>query len=71
MFDVNLYYCWNCDAHRKATLDNDGQAQCPRCGHELPPDSRLPVRASAMSPTNASLRTIWPAPVRPRLAATA
>jgi len=71
MFDVNVYYCWNCDAHRKAAADAHGHVECPRCGHELPADSRLPVRASALNPASMTLRTVWPAPVRPRLAASA
>ena len=71
MFHANVYYCWNCDAHRKAAASADGRAECPRCGHELPADSRLPVRASALNPAGAALRPVWPAPVRPRLAASA
>jgi uncharacterized paraquat-inducible protein A len=69
MFDTSIYYCWNCDAHRKAIPGPQGQVACPRCGHELPADSRLPIRATALNPTGTALRTVWPAPMRPRLAA--
>ena len=41
MFDVSVYYCWSCDAHRKAVLAATGQAQCPRCGERLSDEERL------------------------------
>jgi hypothetical protein len=41
MLDGTVYYCWSCDAHRKATTGPDQQAACPRCGQPLTEDSRL------------------------------
>jgi hypothetical protein len=41
MLDGIVYYCWSCDAHRKADLSADRQAKCPRCGQPLTEDSRL------------------------------
>jgi hypothetical protein len=41
MFDGTVYYCWSCDAHRKAELGPEEQAICPRCGQPLAEDSRL------------------------------
>jgi len=38
--DQNVYYCWFCDAHRVAGMDQRGPF-CPRCGHELPADAHL------------------------------
>ena len=41
MFDVSVYYCWSCDAHRKAVPASTGEAKCPRCGELLSRDARL------------------------------
>jgi len=41
MLDVSVYYCWTCDAHRKAVLAGSGHAQCPRCGERLADEDRL------------------------------
>jgi uncharacterized paraquat-inducible protein A len=71
MLDVNVYYCWACDAHRRVDIRNDGTAQCPRCGHELTPDAKLPFRGISSSKAEGAVKIVWPAPVRPRLAASA
>jgi hypothetical protein len=68
MFDASVYYCWSCDAHRRATPATDGKVRCPRCQRELPADSRLPIRGAS---GDAGPKVAWPAPVRPRLATTA
>jgi uncharacterized paraquat-inducible protein A len=47
MIDATVYYCWSCDAHRKAVLSTGGQAVCPRCGQPLTEDSRLERRSAA------------------------
>ena len=41
MIDVSVYYCWSCDAHRRAMLAAGGEAHCPRCGERLTGDDRL------------------------------
>jgi uncharacterized paraquat-inducible protein A len=68
MFNVNVYYCWSCDAHRRVAETAGQSAACPRCGQHLPEDARLPIRVihTATQPT-----MISPAPIRPRLAASA
>jgi hypothetical protein len=71
MFDASVYYCWSCDAHRKAPLDVDGKVHCPRCERELTADSRLPIRISAVQNAEGGRKIVWPAPMRPRLAASA
>ena len=82
MFDANVYYCWSCDAHRRVDARNDGTALCPRCHHELTPDARLPIRGVSFSKEGgmskeramsqeSTVKIVWPAPVRPRLAASA
>jgi hypothetical protein len=71
MFDASVYYCWSCDAHRKVAVAADGKVRCPRCLRELTADSRLPIRATASPTAEAGLKIVWPAPVRPRLAASA
>ncbi|HEY2412538.1 MAG TPA: hypothetical protein VGI40_09865 [Pirellulaceae bacterium] len=71
MIEVSVYYCWACDAHRRAAVDNNGKVHCPHCDHELTSDSRLPMRAIPSPTAEGSLKIVWPAPVRPRLAASA
>lgn len=71
MIEVSVYYCWSCDAHRRAEADQDGKAHCPRCDRELTVDSRLPIRAIPSPTAEGALKIVWPAPVRPRLAASA
>ena len=71
MIDANVYYCWACDAHCKAVIQTDGRAACPHCSRKLTADSRLPALKAA-HPANAfQAETVWPSPVRPRMAATA
>jgi hypothetical protein len=50
MFDGTVYYCWSCDAHRKAVSAPDRQAACPRCGQPLTEDSRLGSRSTGTAP---------------------
>jgi hypothetical protein len=71
MFDASVYYCWSCDAHRKTAAAADGKVHCPRCQRELTADARLPIRVAATPTAEGNLKIIWPAPVRPRLAASA
>lgn len=71
MFDANVYYCWACDAHRRAADTADGKVRCPRCQRELTDDSRLPIRAVPSTTAEGAVRIVWPAPIRPRLAASA
>jgi hypothetical protein len=68
MLDVNVYYCWSCDAHRRIAPLGGREAVCPRCGQMLPEDSRLPIR---LVTTSTQPQMISPAPIRPRLAASA
>ena len=42
MAGENLYYCWNCDAHRDSEIRNVRPC-CSHCGAELSEESRLPV----------------------------
>jgi DNA-directed RNA polymerase subunit RPC12/RpoP len=71
MIDATVYYCWACDAHCKAVTQTDGRPACPHCSRKLTADSRLPAIAAA-PPANAfHPGTVWPSPVRPRLAASA
>jgi hypothetical protein len=63
MFDVSVYYCWSCDAHRKAELAGSEQAQCPCCGEPLADEDRL------ASPTRSLLLPVAPlSPLRDQLA---
>ncbi len=71
MFDATVYYCWACDAHRRIAASIDGKVHCPRCERELTADSRLPIRGASVQSSEAALKIIWPAPIRPRLAASA
>lgn len=71
MIEVSVYYCWGCDAHRRAEADSEGKARCPRCDRELTADSRLPIRAVPSPTAEGALKIVWPAPVRPRYAASA
>jgi hypothetical protein len=72
MFDATVYYCWACDAHRRIAAGADGKVHCPGCQRELTADSRLPIRGAALATSNdAALKIVWPAPIRPRLAASA
>ena len=71
MLDATVYYCWACDAHRRAAATHDGKARCPECERELTADARLPIRAVASPTADGALTSVWPAPVRPRLAASA
>jgi hypothetical protein len=45
MFDGNVYYCWSCDAHRRAVANAEHAACCPACGIALTEESRLTTRA--------------------------
>jgi hypothetical protein len=71
MIDVTVYYCWACDAHRKAAADRDGKLRCPHCQRELTADAKLPIRGSTLhiSQFQPVRKSAWPAPIRPRLAA--
>jgi predicted amidophosphoribosyltransferase len=71
MFDANVYYCWGCDAHRRVIPRADGQALCPDCGRELPPDSQLRLCTIPGESIGAGPVKVWAAPIRPRLAASA
>jgi hypothetical protein len=71
MFDATVYYCWACDAHRRTAASADGKVHCPRCQRELTADSQLPVRGATSATNEAALKIVWPAPIRPRLAASA
>lgn len=71
MFDASVHYCWSCDAHRKAVFGNDGKVRCPGCQRELTADSRLPIHGQSFAAAEAAAKIAWPAPVRPRLAASA
>lgn len=43
MADGNVYYCWSCDAHRRATrLTGDGNV-CTQCGEPLSPSELVSV----------------------------
>lgn len=68
MFDVTVYYCWSCDAHRRVAETPGRKPACPRCGKHLPADAKLPVR---IIHTTTQPTMISPSPVRPRLAASA
>jgi len=37
----------------------------------LTPDARLPIRGAAAAKSEGVVKIVWPAPVRPRLAASA
>jgi hypothetical protein len=71
MVDISIYYCWACDAHRRAAVEPDGRAHCPDCQRELTADSRLPIRFTRLQSATSVPAEKWPAPVRPRLAASA
>lgn len=45
MVDGNVYYCWCCDAHRRAASGSSPVVNCPSCGQPLTEDSRLPHHA--------------------------
>jgi uncharacterized paraquat-inducible protein A len=70
MNSANVYYCWSCDAHRRAVATSDRTAECPRCGQRLTDDSRLPVHGASIT-AGAAVRIVSAAPIRPRLAASA
>ncbi|MFO0883571.1 MAG: hypothetical protein U0894_05185 [Pirellulales bacterium] len=36
-----VYYCWSCDAHRRATTNAQGGTCCPKCGQALSDDCRV------------------------------
>jgi hypothetical protein len=69
MFDATVYYCWACDAHRRIAASPAGKIHCPRCQRELTADSQLPIRGGTAPSSDAALKIIWPAPIRPRIAA--
>jgi len=71
MLDASVYYCWSCDAHRRAAASTDGKVRCPGCQRELTADSRLPLHGPSSVPLPSVVKIAWPAPVRPRLAASA
>jgi len=71
MFAASVYYCWSCDAHRRIDAAHDSKVRCPDCQRELTADSRLPIRGVPAPASNPAARIVWPAPVRPRLAASA
>ena len=71
MFDANVYYCWACDAHRKAIKGAGGKVICSHCDRELTADSRLPLPAICESTRTLASSNVWAAPVRPRLTASA
>jgi hypothetical protein len=71
MLDITVYYCWSCDAHRKAASGADGKVRCPGCQRELTADACVPIRPHAAHRPVAGPRIAWPAPIRPRLAASA
>ena len=50
MLDGTVYYCWSCDAHRKAVPGADSRPACPRCGQPLTEDSRLSRGAKLAEP---------------------
>jgi hypothetical protein len=39
--EQSLYYCWFCDAHRVPAEGASQAPCCPRCGQELPAESRI------------------------------
>ena len=71
MIEVSVYYCWACDAHRRAVTATDGKVRCPGCERELTAEARVPVRGVPSPTAEGAIRIVWPAPVRPRLAASA
>lgn len=48
MSDGSVYYCWSCDAHRKALLGADQAPSCPSCSQVLTEDSRLATQAPSL-----------------------
>jgi len=69
--NATVYYCWVCDAHRRAEPASDGRAYCPCCEHELTADARLESITPTVPLRFAAGSVVWPAPMRPRLAASA
>jgi uncharacterized paraquat-inducible protein A len=67
MLDGTVYYCWSCDAHRKAIPGPNQQAACPRCGQPLTEDSRLGrSRPQAAQPAPFGYWSTTPAPAAVR-----
>jgi DNA-directed RNA polymerase subunit RPC12/RpoP len=43
MTDGFVYYCWSCDAHRRAILQQSEGIACSHCGERLTADAMVSV----------------------------
>ena len=41
MSDGSIFYCWSCDAHRRAATNAGQAACCPQCGATFTEDCRI------------------------------